>query len=55
MTFPVSAEIVCSGLVITLNNGEKEFHPSDPMPAPRKAKRVRDGPRKSNDAGPDAI
>jgi hypothetical protein len=32
VTFPVSAEIVSSGLLITLNNGETEFHRSDPLP-----------------------
>jgi hypothetical protein len=29
MTFPVSVEIVSGGLLITLDNGETEFHPSN--------------------------
>jgi len=38
ITFPVSAEIVGSGLLITLNSGEIEFHPSDPVPTTPRAK-----------------
>jgi hypothetical protein len=36
--FPVSAEIVSGGLLITLNSGETELHPSDSVPEIRRAK-----------------
>jgi hypothetical protein len=53
ITFPASAEIVGSGLLITLNSGETEFHLSG-VPEPRKASKVRDWPWKSNGVGRDA-
>jgi len=41
ITFPVPAEIVSSGLLITLKSGENEFHPSDPVPATPRARVLR--------------
>jgi len=41
------------GILITLNSRQKEFHPTDPVPEPRKANKVLTWPWKINDSGGD--